>query len=533
MHKLFPKSFEFIVNVALNQINKQQAYQINSHFLETTFEQYHISKTGCSFINCDLATFLNKSNDFLRNKNINNNSKEYFSKLLDRKNNWDLVRLTHTSNYDFLATLIILKHIIRDRTICNINDYINNILQQVHADFFEIVTGRYDDEYTNNETVISFNPLNFSYKLIEDEDFMTRFFSHKRVGEEIIDIILAEHFEEYKFLLENKSFLELTWITPELFKKLKHKTEYYDLFNINKPKTLNQIITLLNNNGALLEFLPVEMRSTFEIVFAAVSNDYEAYSFAAENLKEDPQIINLVLRKGGLRLLSDEIRNNPVFAKISIIAEPKSMKYAGPAVKSDKSLITHYLIHRTKFDPEIIPDSFFNDDNFIINILYIRPEFVKWVIDKRPDLLNNDETCKLVLNNDGSQIQYLPEEKKNNFELVTIAIKNNIEYLQFAGEQIKKDKKFMLELISKNPVAYLYCHENLREDEDVAFCVMSKTPLAYFDIPDKQKNNPQIWNLLRKNIFIKEKIQSIKWERIDLGENYNRNFIENVFDTDD
>lgn len=174
MNKLFPNSLEFVKKLfEINDVTNR--YKIKTNYITGVFESLHVEYTSRSFINFMYEDFETMTNDYLTNKYIDTQKREYLNNLLSKENKWEeYIGIPKYSNYDFIAILRIFKTLLRgeEYEIENIDEYIDNILINIYTDFFKVDFRFNDDEETYRK--VEFFPENFSYKNIENDIFMTR-----------------------------------------------------------------------------------------------------------------------------------------------------------------------------------------------------------------------------------------------------------------------------------------------------------------------------------------------------------------------
>lgn len=537
MNKLFPNSLEFIKRFAFEKHLNTDVYKIKKR---VALEFIHQQTTDCSFFELNTEDFFINANKFLCNQVLEPKQKDYFKKLTSPKNSWDYIGMPKNSNYDFISMLVIFKHLLNegDTEIKDLDQYldqyINNILNNIYTKFFEIEID-YDDE-GNKTRVTKFFPENFPYKLIEDETFMTRYFYE--ISKKLFYLDISDYFDKYSYHFDNYKFLELALSNMEITNILMQNDNFKikaNNFYTNKPDAL---IEVLHKNGSLLEFLPEGLKNKFDLVYAAINNNPNAYVFADESLKRNSIIINLVLQKGFLRILPDEIKNNEELARISILLHPNTILDAGYDIRHKKDLLlfslkSSYFKIITKI-LDIIPVAFLDDIDFITQVLFLQPRKYKWFYDKVPRIFENNEVCRKVLEYEGSALRLFPENKKNDPQLVTISVSNDINNIKFAGLQIRSNKQFMHDLVNKNIIAYCYFEGEIKQDYELALNIINKSPEAYSYLPDQYKNDPKIMTVLLDSIFNNHLPYSQEWPKLedDNNENDINDVIAAIFDDD-
>lgn len=513
MSKLFPNSIEYIKTFAFEKNEIKTNYKINNRKLISAFESIHQQHTDCSFVELNTDYFLTNANKFLCNQDLEPQQEEYFKKLLNNRNNWEgYIGIPKNSNYDFIAMLIVFKHLLDegDIEILDLEQYINTILIKVHTKFFEIEI-EFDDDEGSNIRVINFIPDNFSYTLIEDETFMSRYFYD--INKKSFFTDLSSHFDKFPYHFDNYKFLELALskkeITNTLMQNESFKSKANRFFTI-KPDAL---IKVLHKNGSLLEFLPEGLKSNFDLVNAAINNDPNAYLFADDSLKRDSKIINLLLQKGFLEILPDEIKNNEELARISILFHPNTISHAGNNIRKNKDLLLFSL--KTYSNLDIIPKELLDDIEFMTKVLFLQPRKYRWFLEKLPSIFQNKEACRKVLEYEGSALLYFSEDKINDPHLVTIAVKDDISNIKYAGKTIRTNKQFMYELVNQNNIAYCYFEDEMKQDYELALNIIYKSPEAYSYLPNQFKNDPKIMSVLLDSIFNSHLTNSGEWPKLE------------------
>lgn len=513
MNNLSPQSLNFLKTIVFEFNKNTNCFKFRKSIIPA-FEDIHMAHTGRSFINWDLNDYISLTNKYLCNQILDRENEDYFKKLLSKENNWEYIGLTKFSNFDFIAVLNILKNTLSRENfeISNFDEYIENIISEMSFEFFRIDIEYYDEVRSRR---ISFFPENFSYKLINNNMFMSRYFF------EIHKIMyyrgFQELFEKYPYLFTNSKFLELVLSEKGITSNLMTNQSFRSIANQFFENNPSNLIEIIHKNGNMLECIPYDLKNNFEIVYAAIENDPNAYNFVANSLKNDPNIIKLMIQKGFLELLPKDVKENEELVELSILLYPKTIIHASLKIRRNKKLLLYALKYFS--DLSIIPEDYYDDEEFMTQVLFLQPKKFEWFNSKKPDLFQNYEVCKKVLKSTGRALNILSKEKCNDSTLVNIALNDDFQNIIYAGNQIRSNKAFMYDLLNKNPIAYCYFDEELKQDYELAINVITRSPEAFSYLPNNFKNDSKIMNILINSIFNDASNNSDKWPVVGKKEN--------------
>ena len=82
--------------------------------------------------------------------------------------------------------------------------------------------------------------------------------------------------------------------------------------------------------------------------------------------------------------------------------------------------------------------------------------------------MDKDEALKIVQEN-GLELENLPDEFKKDYEIVLEAVKNYGSALEHADYSLKKDKEIVLEAVKKDPLTIKFADISLRKKIDPSF----------------------------------------------------------------
>jgi cytochrome c551/c552 len=94
-------------------------------------------------------------------------------------------------------------------------------------------------------------------------------------------------------------------------------------------------LTVVEQNGAYLQYAARHIRDDKEVVMAAVENWGPAIMYATPKMKNNPEVGLEAVRRNGkmLAYLSDNLRNSPRIVKAALKQTPSAEKYIGPKLQ--------------------------------------------------------------------------------------------------------------------------------------------------------------------------------------------------------
>lgn len=119
----------------------------------------------------------------------------------------------------------------------------------------------------------------------------------------------------------------------ERIEMIDHLKEFPQEFETNFTAQNDRMaaLTVVEQNGAYLQYASRQVRNDKEVVMAAVENWGPAIMYATPKMKNDPEVGLEAVRRNGkmLAYLSDNLRNSPRIVKAALKQTPSAEKYIG------------------------------------------------------------------------------------------------------------------------------------------------------------------------------------------------------------
>lgn len=298
-----------------------------------------------------------------------------------------------------------------------------------------------------------------------------------------------------------------------------------------------------------------ENPDNLEIINSVINQNYDAFLYVSDRLKDNHNFVKFILSKKGLLIeyASDKLKNRFKIAEIAIKNNPRSYKFISNELKINKDIINlvinnskHYTDIITLFDKSLLTIDLINS---IINNTSIDYDFILFIpeelltkeiiinfINKNPNnswairnilhkiplkFYDNDIILNIIKNN-FKNLKYFLEYfdiQLNDKSFFLKALKINHEFINYISDRILSsdkqysdlilsDKKFIMEILDINSNFILDISSELQIDRDRDIIIY-----AINRCKDFVKYN---------NILLYNQVWNIQWN----FKNFEKNYIE-------
>ena len=254
--------------------------------------------------------------------------------------------------------------------------------------------------------------------------------------------------------------------------------------------SIDFIISIIQSNGLILQFVSDTLPAYREIVEIAIQNNGLALQFVNETLRADRKIVEMAIKSNGLALqfASDTLRANIDLIKIAIKNNPIIYIYLPDALKNDDDIIDSFIDETNNLQDEKLWNEFNKkiSNNSILMLKFIKINY-EW-FDYIGTMLNNiifyikaiKENCNVLqfidtlknsiiikyfvtlsnVNNLNTGLTLVINNLKNNNEI------DNEQIIYFLNSDIDDNEKLylMILLCSYNPNYYNTFYEFLSKE---------------------------------------------------------------------
>ena len=205
-----------------------------------------------------------------------------------------------------------------------------------------------------------------------------------------------------------------------------------------------QALSAVQYNGDALQFVPESLKADYDIVLAAVTQNYgQALQWAHEDLKKDRAIVLAAVKQDGARS-KDYPSNMPPRLVRSIAFNPNTVQPAGSALQ--------WAHEDLKKDYEIV-----------LAAVLTYGVALRWA---HESLQQDRGIVVAAINQDGNALQWAHEDFKKDRDIVIAAVLGYGDALQFAHEYLKKDRYIVLAAVQRSWTALYFADESLKRDRE-------------------------------------------------------------------
>ena len=204
-------------------------------------------------------------------------------------------------------------------------------------------------------------------------------------------------------------------------------------------------MSLLRQDGALLQHCTEDLRGDDTAVLAAVSSYGRALQFAEESLRCREDIANAALARDPHALA----HVCPTHLVMMLTQDGRLLQYAGQAVARNAALVGAAVAQNG-----------------------MALEFAD------PSLRDDFATVMASVQQEGQALQYASKHMQGNRDLVLEAVARDPHALAYASAELRGDKDLVHEAIFHDPHALAYASAELRDDEDLVREAIARDPHA-------------------------------------------------------
>ena len=263
-------------------------------------------------------------------------------------------------------------------------------------------------------------------------------------------------------------------ISPEVIEDKSSKVYeayFYSQFlltdkGVNFPKELILYLFDKPNFHAFdFEALDEKYRSDKDIVLEATKRKWDAFRYAAPNLKDDKEYV-LSLLKDYPQIyiyISDELKADKDVMLTAINGYPLNYQDAPSKSRGDKD-IALAAVSKDGEALEFVPSSLRSKEALYKAAIASNPcAFVYAPMSYR----NDKDIVGKALSKKGELYRFISDELKEDRELLLIAVSNYGLALQYAPSKYKKDKDVVVTALKNDPKAIKYVCGELQLDKDI------------------------------------------------------------------
>jgi hypothetical protein len=211
----------------------------------------------------------------------------------------------------------------------------------------------------------------------------------------------------------------------------------YPQWFVNKQ----DVITLVTNNGMLLEKASLELQEDIDVVSAAKTENIQALKYASKKLT-----------------------SNDEFMTHCISVNPSALEFASDNLKNDKGIVLSAVRNPYSNALRYASDDLKNDKDIILVAVKANSMALEYASD---DLKNNKDIVLAAVRNDAEALKYASYELKNDANFILESMTNGIFLIKNASRELKSNKEFMLKAIKIDRTSYLYADKSLSYDKQI------------------------------------------------------------------
>lgn len=224
-----------------------------------------------------------------------------------------------------------------------------------------------------------------------------------------------------------------------------------------------------NGGHQAIKFVSEILKDDKEIILEWVKHSgYYAFDKASDQLKQDREVILEAIKHDHQvhDYVSADLKNDREYILASALSDyygDFQIKETTPNKKTKYTSVT--------WDQLFLPNAFKNDRKLFLNLVKIRPLYLKFASDS----IKNDQ--KIVLEsvkNDGTSLRYASGRLRNNRSTVLAAVKDNGYSIRYASDKLRGDRKIALEAITSNTNACFEIAKELKTDRNFMLDVVKR-----------------------------------------------------------
>ena len=256
--------------------------------------------------------------------------------------------------------------------------------------------------------------------------------------------------------------------------------------------------------------IPVHLRESKDFITQYIRLNPVAYQFLGDELKSDPEIVEIALEHSDLLIchvpeavvIPFLLERVELIRHLSISDSDTFNRYADQ-LKGNRSAFL-MLVKHARFALTLTPLPFSNDKEVVMHILLHRPQAFELIdpslqsdIDVievavrgdcsilasvSKDLLGNEAVMRRLLKISGSAYSYLSDRLKRNQALAHYAVAECSTPLSMIDDALRDNRDIALAAVGNRPGDYEHVSDRLKLDRDFALDAVSLEPTLYVNL---------------------------------------------------
>ena len=235
------------------------------------------------------------------------------------------------------------------------------------------------------------------------------------------------------------------------------------------------VLKAVESDGAALEFAAENFKNDREIVLKAIESKRAALKFAAENIKADQEFIFEIIENiGGWMLMhaSEKLKTNRQFVIKAVELNGAALEFAAENLKNDREVVLSAARSETMCSCALMfaSESLKSNSEFVIEVMKSNKYGVKFALEYSSENIKADRKVVLEavkLDPYAEVLEFAAESLKADREVVLTAVKLDGRALRFADKSLKNDREVVLTAIKSEASAIEYASESLKADREV------------------------------------------------------------------
>ncbi|MBA3722686.1 MAG: DUF4116 domain-containing protein [Parachlamydiaceae bacterium] len=282
--------------------------------------------------------------------------------------------------------------------------------------------------------------------------------------------------------------------------RVHHIDEYWRFFPFISQELANNrdfVLMAVKEAGHFLKFAAENFKDDEEIVLAAVRMkrawDVCPFEYASERLRNKKNVvIEAITHKPSSLAYAVNYQNDPEIVEMAIqiarIGGP--FRYASPELRHDKLFIASLIEKGHLGIVKYLPDSLKNDLDIMKQAVVKVGEFIRYA---SPELKNNKELALIAMKSGSHYIFELSQTLQNDPEVIAVALNEDPYTISLLNQKQKSIKANVLIAVSKmGEILSWEVGENFRDDFDVVLAAVKNNPSVFKYASEELQKNDEI-----------------------------------------
>ena len=198
------------------------------------------------------------------------------------------------------------------------------------------------------------------------------------------------------------------------------------------------------------------------------------YSILPDSVRSIRKLTEKSITKDGLSLqYAKDFTNDKAMVLLAFGKNPKSIKFASPALRSDKE----FMLSLIEQNPEVImmhaEPNLLGDRDFVLKAVALSGQTLRKA---SPALQNDSEIVEIAVCQDGLALSYASSELKNNRAIVSSAMNSNPRAFFHASPEIQEDQALAVIAIRSCPELFTILPASLKENKQLIHLAIETQP---------------------------------------------------------